>query len=46
MSNDRNIKQDREYWYAKGKWHGGMRVFWIMLILNFLTIILTYGGNK
>jgi hypothetical protein len=46
MSNERNIEQDRNYWYSKGKWDGGMRVFWIMFILIFLTIISTNGGNK
>jgi hypothetical protein len=46
MSNERNIEQDRKFWYEKGKWHGSMKIFWISLILNFLTLILTYGGNK
>ncbi len=43
---NRNIEQDRKYWYAKGRWDGSMQIFWIMLIINFLTLILTYGGNK
>jgi hypothetical protein len=46
MSNDRNIEQDRKYWYAKGKWDGSFNTFWIMYLLLLLTIFLTYGGNK
>lgn len=46
MSNERNIEQDRKFWYAKGKWHGGMQTFWLMFISMLITLILTYGGNK
>ena len=46
MSNDRNIEQDRKYWYAKGQWNGGWKVFWVCFIAHIIATILTYGGNK
>ena len=43
MSIERNIEQDRKYWYAKGKWHGSWQTFWFcfwtqVLINNLLNI--------
>jgi hypothetical protein len=46
MSNDRNIKKGKKYWWAKSDlWHGSRRGFWIMFILLIL-IKIAYGGNK
>lgn len=45
MINERNIEQDRKYWYAKGKWHGSWQTFWILFILM-TAMFLAKGGNK
>ena len=43
MSNERNIEQDRKYWYAKGKLDGSWRAFWvcfwIQTLINFYLMI-------
>jgi hypothetical protein len=44
--NERNIEQDRKYWYAKGKWDGAWFTFWGIFILHILTNIITYGGGN
>lgn len=40
---EKNIEQDRKYWYAKGKWDGSWKTFWICFgiqaILNYYLII-------
>lgn len=43
---NRNIEQDRKYWYAKGQWDGGWKAFWICFLAQLIINILTYGGNK
>ena len=45
MNNERNIEQDRKYWYAKGKWDGSWKIFWILFILM-TAMFLAKGGNK
>lgn len=46
MSNEKNIEQDKNYWWYKGDlWHGSRRGFWIMFILLIL-MKLAYGGKK
>ena len=52
MSIERNIEQDRKYWYAKGKLDGSWQAFWvcfwIQTLINFCLMILevTMSNNK
>ena len=43
MSIERNIEQDRKYWYAKGKLDGSWQAFWvcfwIQTLINFCLMI-------
>lgn len=43
MSIERNIEQDRKYWYTKGKWDGSWKTFWICFwtqtLINYYFII-------